>query len=327
MKRFSRLLAIETLEQKRLKAADLANSAAHAAEFVEAADDTTSCDSLTNSLRASHLEASQPTSLSATSGEVEDESDSDESDDNETDDTDDEETDDSDEEETDDTDEEETDDTDEEETDDTDEEETDDSDEEETDDSDEEETDDSDEEETDDSDEEETDDSDEEETDDSDEEETDDSDDNETDESDDSETDDSDEEETDDSDDTELSASAALAPIETKGGTETKFERGSTDVVSGAQHLSAPDYSVSGSGSSTSTNSIRSLAIKAPTVSSSENDSPDPNLVDAIYASAANPHISEEQLALLQCDSKEQTEVWADAVFECIESVPLSWSL
>ena len=236
-------------------------------------------------------------------------------------------TDDSDEEETDDTDEEETDDSDEEETDDSDEEETDDTDEEETDDSDEEETDDSDEEETDDSDEEETDDSDEEETDDSDEEETDDSDDNETDESDDSETDDSDEEETDDSDDTELSASAALAPIETKGGTETKFERGSTDVVSGAEHLSAPDYSVSGSGSSTSTNSIRSLAIKAPTVSSSENDSSDPNLVDAIYASAANPHISEEQLALLQCDSKEQTEVWADAVFECIESVPLSWSL
>jgi hypothetical protein len=296
MKRLSRLLAIESLEGKRLMTADLANCAADDSAVVELADATTNSESRISSLRASHLEASKSTTLSATSGETEDESESDDSDDNETDDSDDNETDESDEEETDD--------------------------------SDDNETDESDDNETDDSDDEETDDSDDDETDDSDDNETDESDDNETDESDDNETDDSDEEETDDSDDSELSASAALAPAETrKVGTETEFERGSTEVASGAQQLLASDFPASGSGSSTSSNSIRSLAVKAPTVRSSENDTPDPNLVDAIYASAANPHISEEQSALLQCDSKEQAEVSADAVFEIIASDPVSWSL
>src|SRR5262245_26437304 len=142
MKRFSRIPSIEILEEKRLKAADLAAYVlAHGPAFVDPPEVTSSTAAVSEPLRASNLEESPTSSASTAAEESSDESGTDEqqtetgktdssdetemdtSDDNETDGSTGSETDGSDENESgDDTTDNETDDTDDSDTDDTDEE-------------------------------------------------------------------------------------------------------------------------------------------------------------------------------------------------------------
>jgi hypothetical protein len=141
MKRFSRIPSIEILEEKRLKAADLAAyGLAHGPAFVDPPEATSNTATVSEPLLASHLEQSPATLTSAVAEESSDESGTDEqqtetnktdssetemdtSDDNETDGSTDTETDGSDDTESgDDTTDNETDDTDDSDTDDTDEE-------------------------------------------------------------------------------------------------------------------------------------------------------------------------------------------------------------
>ena len=321
MKRFSRLLTIEILEAKRLKAADLAQcELAHGPAFIEAADAAPTCDSAIEPLRVSHLEQPKSSLAVTASEETDDETDEQENEtENETDDSDENDTEESDDNETDETDEGDTDDSDENDSDASDENDIEETDENESDDSEDEET-----EET-----EETDETDENDTDDSDENDTEETDENETEETDGTDETDDETDETDDSDETEdmdeeqsvVSAKLSAAATNDVGSaSETSNESGEPAAAT----LSA-NSTASGAGSATHS-ALRSSASTAPTAGSNEGDSIDLNLIDAVYATAEDRHVTDEESALLQCESPADTNAAIDAVFEGVATNLLHWT-
>jgi hypothetical protein len=353
MKRFSRFTAIEILEEKRLKAADLAAcSIAHGPAFVEAAEATPACAPVNDQLRASNVEQLKMSSTNAVAEESDDESDSEEQE-NET----------------------------EQETDGSDDNETDGSDDNETDGSDDSETDD-----TDDTDDGETDDTDDSETDDQEMNfsaeltgtgegtasvET-----------------ESDNGSTETDFDVKITGAPASQTFQvTVGSTvvgsittdaqgagklklasnpddgeealptdfptvdgtttisvgiagETPILTGtfatdteSADVkplsaqnVSSSLHQLPTDLLAGGSGSTSISAPIQMSASSAPTARSESANSLDPNLVDIVYATAGNPHVSEEQSALLECNTNPTGDA-AELAFESIVNNPLSWTV
>ncbi len=368
MKRFSRLPSFEVLEEKRLKAADLACSIAHGPGFVEAVEASPSCPPTSSPLIASSLQQSKSLTASAASESTEDESNSEEQG-SETDGSDDNETDGSDDSEGDDTDDNETDGSDDNETDNSDDNESDDSDDSDSDDSD-----------SDDSDSDDNDSSDQEmefsatltgtgdgtasvET---------------------------DTEHASTKTDFVVKVSGAPASqtfqvtvdstvvgnltTDTQGAGKLKLSSdpdddeqalpadfptvsdgttvsvglaGQTPILTGtfaadseasdlkqlessglsSGQLSLPnDFQTGGSGASSNSAALKSSATSLPSQRSADDSALDPNLVDLVYATADNPHNSEDQSALLESSTKGPADESADSVFERLSSNPLTWT-
>jgi hypothetical protein len=333
MRRIKSWRRFEILEQKRLKAADLAAcSDAHGPAFVEATDAAP-----TFAASEDHGNLKQPRMLFASSNEEEsneesddqeDESDS-ESDDSNDDDSDDSELDDSDDSDEDESDDDESDEDESDEGDDdpSDENDTDedDSDEEEDesdeDDSDEGDDDPSDENDTDendsdsDDDEDESDDQDESDDDESDEDDSDEGDDDPSDENDtdenDSEDDDDDDNDSDESENQEVSAPITLSS-ETGGDAQIAPDA-QRPHTSAAMSLGSSEIEPAVPGRVTSV--LRNSAANGTSTVA------DLNLLDAVYAASHTPR---DEAALVECESTEESEA-TDAVFTSIVSNPLTW--